>query len=419
MKKKEIKILLREGLLHEGSLSNNDKVIIKFILGKNLNEADTGGILDRFIKLMGSSKRKFITAAAITFLMANPSFSSALEDAPDDMKSQIEQIVSNVSPTELSDKNSELAINFSDVFESGKYEVDTNSVYQKLDELKVFLEGSTDKSYKINITASESQVPNQAGFGVGELAKKRADVLKEVVENYIQKNNLGNIEVGVSTLVGEVRWDGSSKDAQKYRKDQFVRLDVYAAGMTPCELSFSKNDGAVATSETDYISYQQELVEDGKVYITPGSIPDRMLIRSGDKIVGDTGYFANEPHKYTEWVFVPEYVAELSEILHHTPNSQAIQGLESTTKTFNEFGELLNALLKDKRHDYKKDNRTEVREGLIKLKILWEDGQRDFIFYQMKSGSIDFKLIDRAEAGTLVVFSPVGKTGFKVNGDCN
>lgn len=415
--KTQIKKLLREQLLVEGNLSNNDKAIIKFVLGDNLNEADTGGILDRFIKLMGSSKRKFITAAALTFLMANPSFSAALESAPDDIKAQVEQITSDVEPEELSDKDSELAINFSDVFESGKYEIDNKVVHAKLNELKAFLQGKTDKTYKINITASESQVPNQSGFGVGELAKKRAIVLKGIVGDYIEKHNLGNLQIDVQTSVGDVKWDGSSPHAQKYRKDQYVRLDVYASGTSPCELSFSKNDGSVATSETNYISYTEDIIDDGKIFITPGSIPDRMQVRVGDKVVGDTGYFASEPHKYVDWEFVPEYVASLTKILHANPNADAVSGLEEYTQSFSEFGELIAALLKNKNHEYKKDRQEEIKGGLIKLKILWDDGQREFIFYQTKNGVVDFKY--GGEDGKLIVFSPIGKTGFKVKGECN
>lgn len=420
-----IKKLLREELVMEASLTNNDKQVVKFILGDELNEADENGIIVRLAKLLKSNQRKLLTTAALAVLMANPSFANAVQNAPNDIKAEISQMmpgndsVSDGSATDVSNEtDSEFTLNFTDDFDSGKFNVNSNGVLTKLAELKQFLQENDNTSYSITITASESQVPNQAGFGVGELAQKRGSVLKQIVESYIQKNKLGNVNVTIETRIGDIKWDGSNKDDEKYRKDQYVKLDVIAAGITPCDLSFTKNDGSVATSKTNYISFQQELTDDGRIHISPGSIPDRLQIRIGDSIVGDTGYFADAQHSYEEWNFVPQYIAELSELLATSPDSPAIQGLENTTRTFNSFNELIGALLKDKHFRYNKDRRGEIKDGLVKLKLLWEKGQRDFVFYETKKGSIDFKL-DQGAKANMLVYSPIGRTGFSIQGQCN
>lgn len=421
-----IKKLIKESLLKESTINKTDTAVITFILGDSINEADSNGIINRLTTLLKSNKRNLLNTTVLAILMANPTFTNAMENAPENVKLKLHQMIhpSDVVNDTVNDvgndalKGSEFGINFTNDFNSGKYNIDSNKVISKLEELKKFLETHKNTNYEIRITASESQVPNQTGFSIGELAQKRGMVLKNIIDSFISKSNLGDVNVDINSIIGDVKWDGSNKDDNKYRKDQFVRLDVIAKSITACDLDFTKNDGTVATAKTDYISFRQELTDDGKINLTPGSIPDRMQIIIDGNIVGDTGYFADENHNYKQWVFVPLYVAELTELYRNNPEVEAIKGLEKNIKTYGSFKELLNDLLRDKSFNITKDKRTEIRNGLTKLKQLWDSGQTEYVFYETKRGGIKYNLKPGAKA-TMVIYSPVGKTGYSVKGECN
>lgn len=421
-----IKKLIKESLLKESTINKTDTAVITFILGDSINEADTDGIINRLTSLLKSNKRNLLNTTVLAILMANPTFTNAMESAPENVKLKLHQMITptdavNDTVTDAGNdalKGSEFGINFTNDFNSGKYNIEPNNVITKLEELKVFLETHNNTNYEIRITASESQVPNQTGFKTGELAQKRGMVLKNIVDRFVSTSNLGDINVEINSLIGDVKWDGSNKDDKKYRKDQFVRLDVIAKGLSACDLDFTKNDGTVATAKTDYISFRQELTDDGKINLTPGSIPDRMQIIVDGNIVGDTGYFADENHSYKEWVLVPLYVAELTELYKTNPEAEAIKGLEKNIKTFNSFKELVNDLLKDKSFNISKDKRAEVRNGLTKLKQLWDSGQTEYVFYETKRGGVKYNLKPDAKA-TMLIYSPVAKTGYSVKGECN
>lgn len=415
-------------------LSDTENQLIDFVLGENIDEADGNEILNRFMSVINSGKRKLVTAAVLTTLMANPSFSNAMEKAPDNVKNQISQIMGdNDSQSTKSDKtldtqkdvggnykskDAAFTINFYNNFKSGSYEIDSEEAYAKLEELKNFLGQNKNNKFKINIIASESQVPNQAGFKVGELANKRAQVMNQLVNNFISNNQLGDMDVKMNTNVGNVPWDGKNKNDKKYTKDQYVVLEVEVASVTPCELSFSEQ-GKQAQADKDYVAYKQSLEGGGSLTMTTGSIPDRMQILKDGKVIADTDYFVDKAHSYREWKYVPMYVGSLTELLVTKPNSSAIKGVKQI-KHFEDFNELIKFMMTGTKpsYDYKKDNRTEIIEGLQKLSNLWKKGQRDFVFYSMKKGTLSFA-IEQGKTGEVKVFSPIGSTGFGLAGNCN
>ena len=194
-----------------------EKSVMDYILGEGITEADGQEILNRFLKVLKSTKRGVITATVMASLMSNVAFSSAVQQAPENVKSQITQIMNtgggNGEVKQSSE--SELMINFSNNFESGTFDIDPNEVYAKLGELKEFF-ANNGTSFKIKILASESQVPNQGNFKIGDLAKKRASIMSSLVKNYLEKNGIHGMEVDVSTNVGDTPWDGKNKDDNKY-----------------------------------------------------------------------------------------------------------------------------------------------------------------------------------------------------------
>tara|TARA_R110002050_G_scaffold34397_12_gene86889 strand:+ start:1871 stop:3136 length:1266 start_codon:yes stop_codon:yes gene_type:complete len=420
--KSTIKKLLREGLIenhNSNNLTNTDKKVIDFVIGDELNEADGSGILDRFSKLLKSSKKGLLTAAVLTSLMANTAFSSAIQSAPNDVKQELTQIMKDTSGGGggkiKANPDSKFTRNLSDNFSSGSYELQGN--YESvLKELKTFMDNNGTSNYKVKVTASESQVPNQAPFKKrGSLALKRGETLQSII-----KSVLGDeIEVDMDVKIGDEPWDGEDKDAEKYSKDQFVKIEVFAQGESFCDIDVDK-DGEQAEASKGFISHQQPVNGTGSLNANPGSIPDRFQVVSSDgQTLMDTGYFASANHKYGEWTYVPQYIAELTQNLVNYPDLPAMQGkaVEKQTHTFNSFEELVSAMLKDKSHDALKDRRGEVKSGIKKLKSLWDSGQKSFVFYNI--GDTDLKIDTKGQDANLSVYSPVGRTGFSLDGACD
>jgi hypothetical protein len=399
-------------------LNKTDQKVIDFILGETIDEVNSSELINRLISVLKSNQRKFITAAVISTLMANPSFSQAYQNTTKENKNLISQLTNINSNIRKENKKAEYSINLTNSFKSGAYEIDEGSVLSKLNSLKGFLNSNSNVKYSIKITASESQVPNQNNLKSGELANMRVNKMSNLVNSYLKQNNL-NIKIDKVTNIGDVPWDGYNKDDEKYTKDQYVRLDVFLEGkneVKPCEISFSKNDGSQSSEKNGYLSFEQQLNDGGEMNISPGSIPDRMVITSNGNIIADTGYFVDKQHNYKEWKLVPLYVAELTQINIPNPKIPAMEGLKDLKK-FNSFDELLNTLLNDSNYDYLKDSRNEIKNGVIKLKQLWDSGQREFVFYTMKKGILKYDVNDSETK--VSVYSPVGKTGFNLKGNCN
>lgn len=415
--KHKVRVALLE-LENKPHLNTTDQKVIEFIVGEGLNEAGND-IISRFMSVVNSKQRRFITAAVMTALLANPSFSQSMKTASEKDKAIISSFMSSTTNNSEApkDDNAVFTLNFNNNFESGKYEINKNDIQAKMEALKNFLLKHPESKFKIMITASESQVPNQDNLKVGQLAKLRVISLEKLVNLFLKGNDI-NVDVEKDTKIGKEAWDGKNKDDQKYTQDQYVKLDVFVdavEGTAPCEISFTKADGGESTEKYGYISFEETVNESGSMTISPGSIPDRLVIMKGDKVVGDTGYFVDKQHNYQEWNLVPLYVAQLTQIYANNPDIPAIRGLNSV-KTFNSFEELLSVLAKTK-YDMKKDTRSEISNGLNLLQKLWNGGQREFIMYSMKKGTVDFE-INQGESGKVVVYSPVGKTGFGIQGKC-
>jgi len=125
------------------------------------------------------------------------------------------------------------SVDFGNTFKSGQYKFDSNYesiVRDKVEEISNYIKNNKLKDYKIVITPSESQVPNQPPFDEkpGLLAKKRGEYLKNQLEFLLTPllNLKPFIEVKPS-LIGNVPWDpNKGKDSPDYKKDQFVKAEV-------------------------------------------------------------------------------------------------------------------------------------------------------------------------------------------------
>ena len=143
-----------------------------------------------------------------------------------------------------------LEIDFGTNFESGKYsfgERDQEELKSKFASIGSFIQAHPGKSFKVNITASESKVPNydkeegsktyNEKLGSGELAQKRAAGMKYGIESFINKLKQQGISVGEvsyeesKTMVGGPEWQpekGDKSTDQKFTDHQFVDFQIIA-----------------------------------------------------------------------------------------------------------------------------------------------------------------------------------------------
>lgn len=139
------------------------------------------------------------------------------------------------------------AIDFGNTFESGKYKFDPNyqkTITDKVQEISDYIKNNKLKSYKIVITPSESQVPNQHPFEEPKsLAKARGEYLKTQLESLLTPLLNFKPEIEVSpALLGDIEWDAKKgKDHADYKKDQFVKVSVVITPtLTPTQTPYQR-----------------------------------------------------------------------------------------------------------------------------------------------------------------------------------
>ena len=135
-----------------------------------------------------------------------------------------------------------LKVDFGNLFESGRYDFNPeylSTVNNKIKQISEYINGKKLKDFKIVIEPGESQVPNQSPFErVGSLAEKRGEVLKAYLEQSLLPLIQGvKPEIVVNhPVIGETPWDPSKgKDAQEYKKEQFVNVNVVLNTIPPTQ----------------------------------------------------------------------------------------------------------------------------------------------------------------------------------------
>lgn len=121
----------------------------------------------------------------------------------------------------------------SQTFPSGKFELAylnknlLNSVIPQINEY--FKQFPENQKINVSVSSSESKVPNQSGFGVGDLAQKRGETvtnyLKSILPknaNYLPVNNLGAIGL---------EWDPKlGNNYSGYTNSQSITIDLSIEG---------------------------------------------------------------------------------------------------------------------------------------------------------------------------------------------
>lgn len=464
--------------LSESELENYFYVI------EGLNENVNEGVIDR---LKTIAKKGVLTATVLSTLMGNPTFAKEYKGLDADQKSRIENMITSSGEDKESEKSKYL--NVGGNFGSGEYMLSDKQKTDIKKQLKDLLDQAKrdGTDFVLTVEASESKVPNKdlktkEYLKEGELSKRRANSVQQVIKDFVASEGKNYTSMFVINPVNtdviknseKAEWNKSevsklSKEellkmvnSEKYTKHQFVRIFVERGSgdkKTPCNLKLSE-EGSEAPAEVNYISLDVVPVLDvknmygsGGVVLNPGEIPDRVVLLADykadpkttaldtSKVIADSGYKAGFEHrKHTNWKYIPAHVLKLTEL--RMTNSSATMDTEffkakivTKGKDFNTFDELVKLMLKNQNYDYVHDSAARTGEiggggsstgPLVKLKNMFNKGQKEFMFYEVEGGSeknpnssiVDYVLDGSYKTITVVVYSPLGKTQYKLEGVC-
>lgn len=406
------------------NLNIEERKAYNYILGitnenyENLSESAFSNIMD---KIKSVAKKGVLTATLFSTLMNTPAFSQQYTSLSPSEKTEIQQMVKKGGDEKVAryEDNETMTIDLGSYFKSGQYKLsdgDKTEILNKINPVKEFIK-KNGGDVKITIISSESRVPNKDAetgdrLGKGELAKKRLETAQSILSNV-----LGDVNIKHDIKIGGPEYKGDDVNQEKYSDYQYVKLKI---SVNKDVWSFKKVErGSQATKESGYVGAEYKFEASkgsGVINLKPGSIPDRCKVFVDGKEVGDTGFFADENHKYSEFNYVPLYVLSLTKMYNENPNSEAIEGVKVVT--VNSVEELNNILLKDKSYDINKDKRTrsEINSSYKELISMVSSGKPIKIaLYEMSGKGINLTLTDSDKEVKVKVYSPVNNTEFSVS----
>jgi hypothetical protein len=348
-----------------------------------------------------------ITVAAMLLI---PNISNALETYSPETLNAIKTEMSAETPTKIKTPapipGAVISFNFGENFDSGKTSLISKEILVKnINDIKEWVKGKNLKNFKIVITAGESQVTNPKGFeSKGSLAQARAKVIEDLV------SNLGFDKIEIDTKVGTTPYEkGDNVNDPKYKAEQFVTVSIVVENSV-CSMTPFSESGTQGTYE-EYISGKGNLV------LYTGTIPDRLVVLDASgKIKQDTGYVATEETNaksgYQEWKYVPIYVLKLTEL----KGDQNVMGSNVETIKATSYEDLVNQMLKPGAKQTKSDT---VDKALSQLEAMFKGGgAKEFVVYKVGTGDLKVPFDDSKGDVKAKVYSPVGKTGFNIEGSC-
>jgi hypothetical protein len=348
-----------------------------------------------------------ITVAAMLLI---PNISNALETYSPETLNAIKTEMSAETPTKMKTPapipGEVISFNFGENFDSGKTSLVSKEILVKnINDIKEWVKGKNLKNFKIVITAGESQVTNPKGFeSKGSLAQARAKVIEDLV------SNLGFDKIEIDTKVGTTPYEkGDNVNDPKYKAEQFVTVSIVVENSV-CSMTPFSESGTQGTYE-EYISGKGNLV------LYTGTIPDRLVVLDASgKIKQDTGYVATEETNaksgYQEWKYVPIYVLKLTEL----KGDQNVMGSNVETIKATSYEDLVNQMLKPGAKQTKSDT---VDKALSQLEAMFKGGgAKEFVVYKVGTGDLKVPFDDGKGDVKAKVYSPVGKTGFSIEGSC-
>jgi hypothetical protein len=377
-----------------------------------LNEADINAAVQNI-----KSNWKSWSTAMLMAIMMNANMNAAIKNSAPDVYNAINTEISTdttavkTAPTFI--PGSVKSISFNESFASGKATLtNKDSLVNSINELKTWMKGKKMTNFKIVITASESQVTNPKGFEKkGSLAQARA---KEI-ENIVSK--LGFDKIDVQTKIGVTPYEkGNDINDPKYKAEQFVTVNIVVDNSI-CSMPPTNASGAQGTSTNSYITYNEYISGKGNIIFSPGQVPDRLVILDANgNVKEDTGYITTETSKYKDWKYTPAYVLELTKV--YKTNSKAVTGSKIKTITVKDSNDLRRQLLNNPNSTTYQKLGNEIAPALAEMDKMIANKQYEFVIYDLGTTKAKVNFDDSKGEVQAIVYSPVGKTDFGIEGSC-
>ena len=300
---------------------------INYILSVNESQINEG-LIDRLKKM---ATKGLLTATVMASLMSNPTFAKEYKSLPGSEKTSIENLVK--TPTNEIGKDTLVTsfgkeVDITKSFKSGKYTLDPDGkdeLEEKLLDLVDYMNKAGYDSYDFDISASESLVPNKASTGLKdlELAKKRAETVKKIVEEFLKQHSSPGVDICTDATKGGPKWDGKEDiNQQKFVEHQYVKIKIIPlnSGNPDNFCGYSYNPTGAIAGSTKTFDKEWDVTNkygSGDIILKPGAIPDRIQLYADGQLIGDTGFFADKEHSVTKKLgfdYVPKTVYELTKL---------------------------------------------------------------------------------------------------------
>lgn len=362
------------------------------------------------IKGIASNWKKF-SGAMLMALMMNSNVANAINKYSPETYNSIKTEISKDTIKSTSGSRTVLSTTLEQTFESGKADITDRTVQLAVNDIKGWISKNSGRKFKIVVLAGESQVTNQNGFKKrGSLAQHRADEVKRRLQREL------NAPIETQIIIGNTPYKRSIDNPKdtKYQKEQFIKVNIEVNAESVCNFSNVK-PGVQGSASNGYVTFDDYVAGDGTFTINPGQIPDRLVITdTNGNIKADTGYITTEQSKYSSsWKYVPAYVLELTKI--RLTKAEAVQGKSIKTIHVKDFQDLVSQLSNSSNPQMKGN---EIAPALVELELMVNKGVKEFVIYDnMGNGTVRFS----EQSGDLkaTVYSPVGKTGYTLKGNCN
>lgn len=387
----------------------------EYIIGDTTLNESLSSMLDR-LKTIG--RKTALTATLLTTLMSNPAFSKEYNKLSEPEKKEIQSLVKDKTDkdktTEFGMNSEFITVKLGGLFESGQYEIDESKDIDEINKIKDFINNNKGKKLLVKISASESRVPNVGvNMKTGELAEKRFENIKK----FIQENIGDEISFIKDVKIGGPKYIGDDVDQEKYKKHQFVNVTI-SLDIWNFQDDF---EGKQSSEELGYIGkkykfFTENLKGTGNLLLSTGRIPDRAKVFLDGVLVGDTGYFTDTKPEIG-YKLVPLYVLELTKKFRKSPNTDAFKGVKTIKIKSKE--ELKDIIFDKNTKPVSKFDRTELEKAYYELEsyadnIIKTDGYIDIVVYDNVAKDIKIN-INKQKSLKIEVYSPIGKTGFKIS----
>lgn len=234
------------------------------------------------------------------------SVKGAVNLTKDEDVKDIDLLLKDEDPNSVDDsKAGTVSVDFGNEFKSGRYRFDesrSKELQKRLARIGRFIKANASSDLTIKIDAKESQVTNKdfetgEPLAPGELSKKRADVTKQIIEDFLKslqsdKTFTGTYTIDITTGIGSTPYKkGEDVNQKKFTDEQYVRVSITAKENKNKYLEYSKRGERVydssskhAIADIYYMSRKSNSVTDSGVKNTGY---ENVLMKTIDK----NGYY--------------------------------------------------------------------------------------------------------------------------------